>query len=105
MGHPIIGEQWERNWEKLSVLFSYPAEIRRAIYTTNAIESLNHSLRRVLKNKKAFPSEDALMKVLYLSIERAGKKWTMPIQNWGPALAHFSIQFGERVPDVNRIDI
>jgi len=103
--HPIIGEQWERNWEKLSVLFSYPKDIRRAIYTTNAIESLNHSLRKVLKNKKAFPSEDALMKVLYLSIGRAEKKWTKPIQNWGPALAHFSIQFGERVPDVSRIDL
>jgi len=103
--HPIIGEQWERNWEKLSVLFSYPKDIRRAIYTTNAIESLNHSLRKVLKNKKAFPSEDALMKVLYLSIGRAEKKWTKPIHNWGPALAHFSIQFGERVPDVSRIDL
>lgn len=67
--HPIIGEQWERNWDKLSVLFAYPDDIRRAIYTTNAIESLNHSLRRVLKNKKTFPSEDALMKVLYLSID------------------------------------
>lgn len=103
--HPIIGEQWERNWEKLSVLYSYPKEIRRAIYTTNAIESLNHSLRKVLKNKKAFPSEDALMKVLYLSIGRAEKKWTKPIRNWGPALAHFAIQFGERVPDISRIDL
>ena len=103
--HPIIGEQWERNWEKLSVLYSYPEEIRRAIYTTNAIESLNHSLRKVLKNKKAFPSEDALMKVLYLALGRAEKKWTKPIRNWGPALAHFAIRFGERVPDVNRIDL
>ena len=103
--HPIIGEQWERNWEKLSVLFNYPEEIRRAIYTTNAIESLNHSLRRVLKNKKAFPSEDALMKVLYLSLERASKKWTKPIKNWRPALAHFSIEFGDRLPDISKIDI
>lgn len=103
--HPIIGEQWTRNWEKLSVLFKYPADIRRAIYTTNAIESLNHSLRKVLKNKKAFPSENALMKVLYLSIERASKKWTMPIQNWGPALARFAIEFGDRVPDLRRINL
>ena len=103
--HPIIGEQWKRNWDKLSVLYDYPQDIRRAIYTTNAIESLNHSLRKVLKNKKAFPSEDALMKVLYLSILRAGKKWTMPIQNWGPALARFAIEFGERMPNLNRINL
>ena len=103
--HPIIGEQWKRNWDKLSVLYDYPQDIRRAIYTTNAIESLNHSLRKVLKNKKAFPSEDALMKVLYLSIQRAGKKWTMPIQNWGPALARFAIEFGERMPNLNRINL
>ena len=103
--HPVIGEQWERNWDKLSVLFAYPDDIRRAIYTTNAIESLNHSLRKVLKNKKAFPSEDALMKVLYLSIERASKKWTMPIHNWGPALARFAIEFGARMPDLSRINL
>ena len=103
--HPIIGEQWTRNWDKLSVLFGYPPDIRKAIYTTNAIESLNHSLRKVLKNKKAFPSEEALMKVLYLSIERASKKWTMPIQNWGPALARFSMEFGDRIPNPNKINI
>ncbi|MEO1856216.1 MAG: transposase, partial [Rubritalea sp.] len=103
--HPIIGEQWSRDWEQLSVLFAYPADIRRAIYTTNAIESLNHSLRKVLKNKKAFPSEDALMKVLYLSIERASKKWTMPIQNWGPALARFAMEFGDRVPNLRNINL
>ena len=72
--HPFIGEQWKRNWDKLSVLFNYSDYIRKAIYTTNAIESLNHSLRKVVKNKKAFPSEGALMKELYLSIERASKK-------------------------------
>ncbi len=103
--HPIIGEQWTRNWDKLSVLFSYPGDIRRAIYTTNAIESLNHSLRKVLKNKKAFPNEEALMKVLYLSIGRASKKWTKPIKNWGPALERFSMEFGERIPAPNQINI
>ena len=103
--HPIIGQQWETNWEKLSVLFNYPADIRKAIYTTNAIESLNHSLRRVLKHKKSFPNQEAMMKVLYLSIDRASKKWTMPIQNWGPALERFKIEFGERVPDISRINL
>lgn len=103
--HPIIGQQWENNWEKLSVLFTYPADIRRAIYTTNAIESLNHSLRRVLKHKKSFPNEESMMKVLYLSIERASRKWTMPIKNWGPALERFKIEFGDRLPNINRINL
>jgi len=103
--HPIIGEQWKRNWDKLNVLYEYPKDIRRAIYTTNAIESLNHSLRKVLKNKKALPSEDALMKVLYLTLQRASKKWTMPIPNWGPALARFSMEFGERLPNLDRINL
>ena len=103
--HPIIGDQWERNWEKLSLLYDYPEDIRKAIYTTNAIESLNHSLRRVLKHKKSFPSEESLMKMLYLCIDRVSQKWTMPIKNWGPALARFKIEFGQRLPDISKIDI
>ena len=103
--HPIIGEQWERNWDKLAVLFDYPADIRRAIYTTNAIESLNHTMRKVLKNRKAFHGEQAIMKVLYLAIVRASKKWTMPIRNWGAALQRFSIEFAERMPNINNINL
>ena len=103
--HPIIGEQWERNWDKISVLFDYPEDIRKAIYTTNAIESLNHSLRKVLKNRKSFPSEESLMKVLYLAIDRASRKWSMPIRNWGSALQRFSIEFGQRMPRINDINL
>lgn len=103
--HPMIGDFWQRHWDRLSVLFSYPKEIRRAIYTTNAIESLNHSLRKVLKNRKAFTTEDSLMKVLYLAIGRASKKWTMPIRNWGAALQRFAIEFGNRVPKINDINL
>jgi len=103
--HPIIGDQWERNWEKLSLLYDYPEDIRKAIYTTNAIESLNHSLRRVLKHKKSFPSEESLMKMLYLCINRVSEKWKMPIKNLGPALARFKIELGIRLPDISRIDI
>ena len=102
--HPIIGEQWTRNWEKLSVLYNYPEDIRKAIYTTNAIESLNHSLRRVLKHKKSFPSEGALMKMLYLCINRVSERWTMPIKNWGPALARFKIEFEKRLPGISKIN-
>ena len=103
--YPIISQQWENNWERFSVFFNYPGEIRRAIYTTNAIESLNHSLRKVLKNKKAFPSEEALMKCLYLSIEQISKRWGNPIKDWRGALAYFKISFGDRLPDVSKIDI
>ena len=68
------------------------------IYTTNAIESLNYTLRRVLKNRGAFPNDDSILKILYLAINRVAKKWTMPIRNWKAALNQFVILFGDRVP-------
>ena len=68
------------------------------IYTTNAIESLNYSLRRMLKNRGAFPNDDSITKILYLAINRVSKKWTMPIRNWKAALNQFVILFGDRVP-------
>ena len=80
------------------MFFDYSPEIRKAIYTTNAIESLNYSLRMSLKNKGAFPNDDAIFKVLYLAINRVAKKWTMPIRNWKVALNQFVILFGDRVP-------
>lgn len=95
---PTIGDIWERNWTNLSTFFDFPIEIRRVIYTTNAIESLNHSMRKLLKTKKAFPTEQALMKVLYLALKRASAKWTMPIQNWGYAMQRFTIIYGDRLP-------
>ena len=99
---PTIGESWERNWENLNTFFAYPDEIRRVIYTTNAIESLNHSLRKVLKTKKAFPNETALMKVLYLGLKRASKKWTMAIQHWKGAMQRFATLFPDRMPEENK---
>lgn len=95
---PLIGQSWQRHWENLRTIFEYPPEIRRVIYTTNAIESLNHSLRKVLKNRKAFPNEDALKKVLYLGLQKASEKWTRPIQNWQATLNRFAIEFGDRMP-------
>jgi len=96
---PTIGESWERNWENLCTFFEFPEEIRKVIYTTNAIESLNHSLRRVLKNKKALVNDNALKKILYLALKKASEKWTRPIQNWGGAMQRFSILFGDRFPE------
>lgn len=74
--------EWRADWTRLNVFFDYPSEIRRVIYTTNAIESLNYSLRRVLKTRGAFPNDEAVRKVLYLALRNVAKKWTRPIQNW-----------------------
>lgn len=94
---PSIGESWENNWKNLVTFFEFPEEIRRVIYTTNAIESLNHSLRKVLKNKKALVSDKALKKILYLALQKASEKWTRPIPNWGAAMQCFAIMFGEEI--------
>lgn len=96
--YPLISKLWRRDWSLLTTFFDYPPEIRKVIYTTNAIESLNYSLRRVLKNRGAFPDDASVMKVLYLAIQRAAKKWTMPLHNWGAALNRFAIMFPDRMP-------
>jgi len=97
--YPMIYKSWEHHWEDLSEFFKYPPEIRRAIYTTNAIESMNYQLRKVTKNRSSFSTDDAIIKLLYLAIRNASEKWTMPIREWGQALNQFAIEFGkERVP-------
>ena len=96
--YPAISPSWRTDWDRLTVFFDYSSEIRKAIYTTNAIESLNYSLRKILKNRGAFPNDDSILKILYLAINRAAKKWTMPIRNWKAALNQFVILFGDRVP-------
>lgn len=96
--HPTIAKSWRSNWERIIPLFSYPPEIRKAIYTTNAIESLNMSLRKVTKNRGHFPSDDAMFKLLYLALKNIAKKWTMPIRDWKSALNQFSIIFEGRMP-------
>jgi len=95
--YPAISPSWRKDWERLTVFFDYSPDIRKVIYTTNAIESLNYSLRRMLKTRGAFPNDDAIFKILYLAINRVAKKWTMPIRDWKAALNQFVILFGERV--------
>ncbi|MAO68426.1 MULTISPECIES: IS256 family transposase [Idiomarina] len=95
--HPTISRSWRANWERLSVFFEYPVEIRKAIYTTNAIESLNASLRKITKTRRSFPNDEAVMKVLYLALHQASKKWTMPIRNWKPTMAQFEIMYQDRI--------
>jgi transposase-like protein len=97
--YPMIHKSWKHHWDDLSEFFKYPPEIRRAIYTTNAVESMHYQLRKVTKNRSQFCTDDAILKILYLAIRNASKKWTMPIKEWGQALNQFAIEFGEeRVP-------
>lgn len=95
--YPMISRSWKTNWENLSEFFNYPQDIRKAMYTTNAIESLNSSLRKVTKKRAAFPTDDAIYKVLYMALQNASKKWTMPIRDWGKALNQFAIHFEGRI--------
>jgi len=91
--YPQISRSWRAHWENLNTLFNYPEDIRKAIYTTNAIESLNSVIRKAIKKRKLFPSDDSAKKVIYLVIQQAAKKWTMPIRNWKLALNRFMIEF------------
>lgn len=89
-----------RNWPRLISFFDYPPEIRTVIYTTNAIESVNMGQLKLTKNRGSFPSDDALMKLLYLALRNTSQKWTMPIRDWKAAPNRFTIQFKERIPQL-----
>jgi putative transposase len=96
--YPSIVKSWRGNWARLIPFFDYPPEIRKVIYTTNAIESVNMSLRKIIKNRGSFPSDEALLKLFYLALNNISKKWTMPIRDWKAALNRFTIQFEDRMP-------
>jgi putative transposase len=93
-----ISKAWQAHWARVVPLFAFPEDIRKVIYTTNAIESVNMTLRKVTRNHRIFPSDEALYKVLYLAIQNIAKKWTMPIRDWKPALNRFAMEFAERFP-------
>jgi putative transposase len=101
--YPMVSQIWRRNWERIVPFFAYPSEIRKVIYTTNTIESLNMSLRKIIKMRGSFPNDDAAMKLLYLALRNAAKKWTMPVRDWGGALNRFSILWPDRMPALERI--
>jgi putative transposase len=96
--YPPIARSWRNNWQRIIPFFDYPPEIRRIIYTTNAIESVNMSLRKVSKNRGSFPNDDTVIKLFYLALSNIAKKWSMPLRDWKPALNRFTIQFNERMP-------
>jgi len=96
--YPTISKSWRTNWQRLMPFFAYPAEIRRFIYTTNAIESLNSVLKKTIKNRTSFLNDEAAVKLLYLSLKNIMKKWTMPVRNWGKALNQFAVFYDDRMP-------
>lgn len=98
--YPPIGQSWRRNWPRLVPFFDYPSQIRKVIYTANAIESVHYCLRRLTKHRGAFPSDEALIKLLSLALRNISKRWTLPIRDWKAALHRFTIQFEERIPQL-----
>ena len=96
--HPTISKSWRRNWALIIPFFAYPADIRKVIYTTNTIESLNMSLRKVTKTRGSFPNDEAIFKLLYLAMKNITKKWTQPIRDWKAAMGRFTILFEDRMP-------
>jgi putative transposase len=95
--YPMSVQIWKSNWANIVPFFEFPPEIRKAIYTTNVIESLNYSLRKIIKNRSSFPSDEAASKLLYLALRNASRKWTRPIQDWKAAINQFAIHFEGRV--------
>jgi len=99
--YPSIAKSWRLNWARIVPMFGFPEDIRRAVYTTNAVESLNMSLRKVIKTRASFPNDEAAFKLLYLALRNIAKKWTMPIPHWSQAMNAFSIIFEGRVPSLD----
>jgi putative transposase len=97
--YPVIVRSWRQNWEKVTPFLDFPAEVRKVIYTTNIVESLNATLRKSVRNRGHFSTEESLMKVLYLAIRGVSKKWTLPVHDWKLALNRFAIMFPDRFPE------
>ncbi|WP_032242739.1 IS256-like element IS1414 family transposase, partial [Escherichia coli] len=95
--YPQISRSWQANWPNLATFFAYPTDIRKVIYTTNAIESLNSVIRHAIKKRKVFPTDDSMKKVVWLAIQSASRKWTMPLKDWRMAMSRFIIEFGDRL--------
>jgi putative transposase len=97
--YPTISKSWLNHWQRVIPFFAFPHDIRKAIYTTNAIESMNMTLRKVLRNHRTFPTDESAMKVIFLALQNISQKWTMPIRDWKSALNRFAIEFEGRMPD------
>jgi transposase-like protein len=100
--YPTISKMWRLKWRDIATLFDYPPAIRKAIYTTNAIESVNSVIRKFTRNRKIYPNEDSALKLIYMAIREASRRWTMPVRHWKEALNHFAIMFEGRMPELTR---
>lgn len=98
--YPTIAKQWRTKWSDIITLFDFPPAIRKAIYTTNAIESVNSVIRKFTRNRKIYPNEESALKLIYMTIHEASRKWTMPIHHWKQALNHFAILYEDRLPEL-----
>jgi len=98
--YPTIAKVWHAKWTDIITLFDFPPSIRKAIYTTNAIESVNSVIRKFTKNRKIYPNEQSALKLIYMAIHEASKKWTLPIHHWKLALNHFAILYEGRMPEL-----
>jgi len=96
--YPAISKSWRSRWTEVIPFMKFSPEIRKAVYTTNAIESINYNLQRNLKTRQSFPNDESAMKLIFMILQRISKKWTMPIRNWGEALNQFAVIYGDRVP-------
>jgi putative transposase len=99
--YPTIAKQWRAKWSDIITLFDFPPPIRRAIYTTNAIESVNSVIRKFTRNRKIYPNEESALKLVFMAIREASQKWTMPIHHWKQALNHFAVLYEDRMPELN----
>ena len=99
--YPTIGKMWRAKWTDMITLFDFPPAIRKAIYTTNAIESVNSVIRKFTRNRKIYPNEESALKIVFLAIREASRKWTLPIKHWKQALNHFAILFEDRLPQAS----
>jgi putative transposase len=98
--YPTISKMWRLKWADIITLFDYPPAIRKAIYTTNAIESINSVIRKFTRNRKIYPNEESALKLIYMAIREASQRWTMPVRHWKEALNHFAVMFENRMPEL-----
>jgi putative transposase len=95
--YPMISRSWRTRWPEIVPFLKFPEAIRKVIYTTNAIESVNYTIRKITRNRQSFPTTDAALKLIYMALQDISKKWTMPLRDWGSALNQFAIIYGTRV--------
>jgi transposase-like protein len=96
--YPVVSKQWRARWAEVVPFLKFPPDIRTAVYTTNAIESLNYTIQRVVRHRQSFPGDEAALKLIFMALRNISRKWTMPIKNWGAALNQFAVIYGERIP-------